>query len=79
MLSSAMMKLLRFLKTVLWGGSSAVSGMTANPLGARRVGTHTADRLAGRCASGHDDFGACRCEQQFSVHTGTPFRDDAWQ
>jgi hypothetical protein len=44
-------------EAALWGGSSAVVGMAANPFGAHQVGTHTADRLAGRYVSGHERVG----------------------
>ena len=40
-------------EAALWGGSIAVVGMAANPFGAHRVGSHTADHMAGRYAAGH--------------------------
>ena len=55
-----------------WGGSSAVVGMAANPLGAHRVGAHTAGHMACRYASGHDAVRACRCRRPFSHSSGTP-------
>jgi hypothetical protein len=50
-----------------------VVGMAANPFGAHQVGTHIADHMAYRYATGHDVVGrAGRRSDQVISRAGTP-------